>query len=75
MEEHSVSRQGQHQCVIPAPESLFGDVPDLDVCTAIDIAMNGVEWKQIDHIGTANLGDYPEYKIVLLGSTKNPGLQ
>ncbi len=34
------------QCVKQAPESLFGDVPDLDVHTAINLAMNRVEWKE-----------------------------
>ncbi len=30
---------------LSAPESLLGDVPDLDVYTAINLAMNRVEWK------------------------------
>ncbi len=34
------------QCVKQAPESLFSDVPDLDVHTAINLAMNRVEWKE-----------------------------
>ncbi len=46
MEEHRVTRQVLLQCVKPAPESLFGDVPDLDVYTAINLAMNRVEWKE-----------------------------
>ncbi len=29
-----------------ASESLFGDVPDLDVYTAINLAMNRVEMKE-----------------------------
>ncbi len=45
MEEHRVTGQVLLQCVKPAPESLFGDVPGLDVQTAINLAMNREEWK------------------------------
>ncbi len=46
MEDHRVTRQVLLQCVKPAPESLFGDVPDLHVYTAINLAMNRVERKE-----------------------------
>ncbi len=34
------------QCVNPTPESVFGDVPGLEVQVAINLAMNRVEWKR-----------------------------
>ncbi len=46
VEEHRVTRQVLLQCVKPATESLFGDVPDLDVYEAINLAMNRLEWKE-----------------------------
>ncbi len=46
MEEHGMTRQVQLQCVKLAPEALFGDISDLDVYTAINLAMNKVEWKE-----------------------------
>ncbi len=46
MEEHRVTPQVLFQCVKPDPESLFGDVPDLDIYTAINLAINTVEWKE-----------------------------
>ncbi len=46
MEEHRVTRKVLLQCVKPIPESLFGDVPDLDIYTAINLAINRVEWKE-----------------------------
>ncbi len=46
MEEHSDTGQVLLQCLKPAPESLFSDVPDLDIYTAINLAMNRVEWKE-----------------------------
>ncbi len=45
IEEHRVTREVLLHCVTPAPESLFGDVSGLDVCTAINLAMNRAEWK------------------------------
>ncbi len=42
---YRVARQDLLQCVNPAPESQFSDVPDLDVYTAINPAMNRVEGK------------------------------
>ncbi len=46
LQRHRVTRQVLLQCVKPAPESLFGDVPDLDVYTSTNLAMNRVEWKE-----------------------------
>ncbi len=47
MEAHRVTRRVLLQCSKPAPESLFGDVPGLDVHTAINLAMNrGLEEQQ-----------------------------
>ncbi len=45
-EEHRVTRQVLLQYVKPAAELLLGDVPDLDVCTATNLAVNRVEWKE-----------------------------
>ncbi len=45
MEEHRVTRHSVLQSVKPALETLFGDVPDFDVYTAINCAMKKVEWK------------------------------
>ncbi len=40
-----ITRQVLLQCVKLTPESLFGDVPNLDVYKAINLAMNRVERK------------------------------
>ncbi len=56
VEEHRVPRYVLLQCVRAAPESLFGDVPDLDVYAAIKIAMNRVDRKERDHLGSASQG-------------------
>ncbi len=45
IEEHRVTPQVLFQCVKQALESLFGDVPDLDVYAAINLATNRVEGK------------------------------
>ncbi len=41
-----ITRQVLLLCVKQAPELLLGDVSDLDVYTAINLAMNKVEWKE-----------------------------
>ncbi len=55
MDERRVTRQVPLQCVKTAPESLFRDVPDLNVYTAINLAISRVEWKEIDYLDVANL--------------------
>ncbi len=43
MEQHRVAGQALLQRVKPASELLFGDVPDLNVHTAIKLVMNRVQ--------------------------------
>ncbi len=46
VQEYRVTRQVLLQSGEPAPESLFGNVPDLYVYTAINLPMNRVEGKK-----------------------------
>ncbi len=47
MELPGVTRQVLLQCVKPNPETLLGDIPDLDVFTSTNFATNRAEWKKI----------------------------
>ncbi len=42
-------------CVQPTKESLYGDIPDLDVERAIEIAQDTEKWKKIRPSQHANL--------------------
>ncbi len=45
LEEHRVRRRVLMNCVRPTPDSLFGDVPDLDGRNAAEIAKEREKWK------------------------------
>ncbi len=38
-------------CVKPISESIFGDVPELDVAAAIKVSRERIEWKSRRHVG------------------------
>ncbi len=58
-------------CVKPAPESVFGDLTDLNVNAAISLANDRIEWKEArprndaGHISEINT-DYARAKIGLM---------
>ena len=47
MNERRTVRQVLLHCVKPTAESLFSDVPDLNIDKALKIAMNRIEWKNL----------------------------
>ncbi len=62
MEEHRPARQVLLQCVKPTPESVFGDLPGLEVQVAINVAKNKLEWKRI---GPSRRGDHAENNTMM----------
>ncbi len=46
MDERRTARQVLLNCVKPKPESIFGDLIDLDVNEAISLAKDRIEWKK-----------------------------
>ncbi len=53
--QHRVVRQVLLNCVRSTPDSLFGNVPDLDLEKATEIAYDRDKWKAMEHHGSANL--------------------
>ncbi len=47
MDEDLLTRSVLFECVPPTPESLYGDVPNLDIATASKIAKDRTEWKKL----------------------------
>ncbi len=47
MDERRTVRQVLLQCVQPTAESFFGEVPDLNIDKAFQIAKNRIEWKNL----------------------------
>ncbi len=47
MDEDGLVRKVLLNCVQPTKESLYGDIPDLDVEKAIEIAKDREKWKKI----------------------------
>ncbi len=47
LEEHRVIRQVLINCVKPTPDSLFGDVPELDSRNAAELAVDRDKWKSL----------------------------
>ncbi len=46
MDESRLVRKVLLQCFRPTPESIFGDVLDLDVLAAIHLANDRIEWEK-----------------------------
>ncbi len=51
MHEHRLVWRVLLICVKPIPESIFGDVPELDVAAAIKVSRERIEWKSRRHVG------------------------
>ncbi len=47
MDERRTVRQVLLRCLKPTPESIFGELIDLDVNEMISLAKDGIEWKRV----------------------------
>ncbi len=47
MDEDCPTRRVLLECVPPTPESLYGDVPKLDIAAATKIAKDRIGWKKL----------------------------
>ncbi len=66
MEEHRLVCRVLLLCVKPTTESIYGDVPDLDVAAVIRPARERIEWKPVDHLSAAALtfGEPADYNTI-----------